>query len=60
MQNRIDELNSRLELLRRETSEVEYLIHGYRETLKQEEEARNKESNNKNNGTVEETVKETA
>ena len=60
MQNRIDELNSRLELLRRETSEVEYLIHGYRETLKQEEEARNKESNNKNNGTVEETVKESA
>ena len=60
MQNRIDELNGRLELLRRETSEVEYLIHGYRETLKQGEEAKEKEKDNKNNGTVKETKKETA
>mgnify|MGYP005828147949 CR=1 FL=1 len=36
MQNRIDELKGKLELLRRETSEVEYLISGYENAQKEQ------------------------
>ena len=43
MQQRIDELKARLELLRRETGEIEFLIKGYEDTMKQQEE-------NKDNG----------
>ena len=43
MQQRIDELKARLEILRREAGEIEFLIKGYEDTMKQQEE-------NKDNG----------
>ena len=36
LQQRIDELKGRLELLRREVGEVEYLITGYENTQKEQ------------------------
>ena len=41
MEKRIEELKGRLELLRRETSEVEFLIKGYEDTIKLQEESKN-------------------
>jgi hypothetical protein len=41
MESRIKELKNRLELLRRETSEVEFLIKGYEDTIKLQEESKN-------------------
>ena len=41
MEKRIEELKGRLELLRRETGEVEYLIAGYEGTIKLQEESKN-------------------
>ena len=41
MEKRIEELKGRLELLRRETGEVEYLIAGYEGTIKKQEESKN-------------------
>ena len=41
MEKRIEELKGRLELLRRETGEVEYLIAGYEGTIKSQEESKN-------------------
>jgi hypothetical protein len=43
MQNRIDELKGRLELLRRETGEVEVLIQAYENAQKEMEEEKKKE-----------------
>ena len=43
MQQRLDELKARLEILRREAGEIEFLIKGYEDTMKQQEE-------NKDNG----------
>ena len=40
MQKRIDELKGRLELLRRETGEVEVLIQAYENAQKEEENSR--------------------
>ena len=41
MEKRIEELKGRLELLRRETGEVEFLIKGYEDTIKLQEESKN-------------------
>tara|TARA_R100001594_G_C3991074_1_gene252419 strand:- start:512 stop:676 length:165 start_codon:yes stop_codon:yes gene_type:complete len=44
MQNRLEELRNRLELLKREIGEVEYLIKGYEDTIKLQEEGKDKKS----------------
>ena len=41
MEKRIEELKNRLELLRRETGEIEFLIKGYEDTIKMQEESKN-------------------
>ena len=41
MEKRIEELKGRLELLRRETGEIEFLIKGYEDTIKMQEESKN-------------------
>ena len=41
MEKRIEELKNRLELLRREVGEVEFLIKGYEDTIKMQEESKN-------------------
>ena len=41
MEKRIEELKNRLELLRRETGEIEFLIKGYEDTIKIQEESKN-------------------
>ena len=41
MESRIKELKNRLELLRRETGEIEYLIAGYEGTIKLQEDSKN-------------------